>query len=249
MMSALHPKPQLHPPQPSLESLSRAAQKAFEPGAVQSAVKRMLKAFKERFPPNWLDTPLEDDLDVYKAIIDDGIPLVWIPRAEVVTAITEAEGRDQRLRALLDHKDEVVEDCTGCLGVVKESTDKRLLDWARLAQQAVDVLSLEYHAAAQALAVCVADAAVGTIRNGNRKEESVDWDDVTMRELRMSGVLGPLARFYTRWFPSDENPPPDALSRHVSVHHPRLDHYTQENAVLAVTLLCSLLREAHEQTR
>lgn len=52
-----------------------------------------------------------------------------------------------------------------------------------------------------------------------------------------------VSRFYTRWFPNDPTPPPTHLSRHVSVHVADGMHYTEENAILAVMLMASLLRQ------
>ncbi len=48
----------------------------------------LLWRYAESRPPNW---PSRPDLDrLQEAIQDDGIPLVWVPRADIVTALLNA---------------------------------------------------------------------------------------------------------------------------------------------------------------
>ena len=62
-------------------------------------------------------------------------------------------------------------------------------------------------------------------------------------ELRRAIALAPIERFYTEWYPSSGRPAPAELSRHVTIHQATLDHFSRSNALLAVMLMTSLLRE------
>jgi hypothetical protein len=60
-------------------------------------------------------------------------------------------------------------------------------------------------------------------------------------------LLAPVPRFFHSFQVDKGDPVPDALSRHAVVHEPTVEHFSRENALLAIMLGTSLLRayEAH----
>jgi hypothetical protein len=204
----------------------------------------ILRPLRERLPPNW---PGDIDLGQVQAIIqDDGLPLVWVPRAEIVTSLLAAPDRAARVEVLLAHEQEITADCRAVLADISHDT---LSGQLPLAVKALEAFEAGHHEAAQALAAAVTETAV-THALGNykkaRQRAAFDPDRVTLRQLRVQAALAPIGPFYTAWYPSSGTPAPEALSRHVTIHQADQRHYTRGNAAVAVLLATSVLRALQE---
>lgn len=205
----------------------------------------LLEDLRRHEPPNW---PPGIDFDrVVEVIRDDGLPLVWVPRAELVQEVLDAEDREARIAVLLAHAPELVQDCRGVLHGVTHAV---LAGQQQLAGRCVDALEHGHHEAAQALAVAVTETAVSRTLGGNyakvKQQVLFDPDLVPYTQLRLRAALAPIHRFYTDWSPKSPHPAPEAVSRHVTVHHADPSHYTDANSLVAVLLACSVLRALQE---
>ena len=198
------------------------------------------------YPPNW---PADLDLDVATVVInDDGIPLVWVPRQAVVEQLVAALDRPARITVLLEHAEELVGDCRL---VLAEVTNPTLTGQLPLARQAVEAFGAGHREAAQALATVVTETVIADAvsKKYDKVKEVVffDPDRVPWNRLRLAAALGPIYRFYTSWWKSSGNPPPEELSRHVTVHNADVTHYSPGNALVAILLVTSVLRGIQEQ--
>jgi hypothetical protein len=205
----------------------------------------LLEGMRRKLPPNWSDdVDLEQALNV---ILEDGLPLVWVPRAETIVAVLAADDRVARVAVLVDALAVIAVDCDAVLEEVDHPT---LTGQVPLAKRAVAALREGHHEAAQALAVVVTETAVARAlgRDYKKVKEQVlfDPDLVAFTRLRLRAALAPIAPFYTAWWPGSGDPRPEALSRHVSVHQADEEHYTVANALLAVMLASSVLRALQE---
>ncbi|MBO1754759.1 hypothetical protein [Allobranchiibius sp. CTAmp26] len=213
--------------------------------ALMPDFRALLEDLRRHEPPNW---PPGVDFDrVVEVIRDDGLPLVWVPRAELVKEVIDAEDRAARVAVLLAHVTELVHDCRTVLPGV---TYAGLSGQRKLAARCVEALEQGHHEAAQALAVAVIETAVSRTLGGNyaqvKQQVLFDPDLVPYTELRLRAALAPIHRFYTDWSPKSPHPAPEAVSRHVSVHHADPSHYTEANSLIAVLLACSVLRALQE---
>jgi hypothetical protein len=206
----------------------------------------LLEQLREQRPVNW---PSPVNLNALIAVIrDDGIPLVWVPRAELVEQVTEAADREARIGILLAHENQVVADCRQ---VLNEITEPTLLPRVPLAQAAVEALAAGHREAAQSLATVVTESAINAAMPGSSYSkiqqkvlsdvETGPWD-----QWRLALALLAVYRFYTRWHPGSGEPAPHVLSRHVAVHNADVVHYTPGNAVIAIMLVSSVLRATQE---
>jgi hypothetical protein len=61
-------------------------------------------------------------------------------------------------------------------------------------------------------------------------------------------LIAPIPRFFKSFYPHKGDAVPDTLSRHAVAHQPTIEHYSHGNALLAIMLATSLLREyeAHQ---
>jgi hypothetical protein len=232
-LAGLFPKIELPDISGILQPLISDLGRAFAP-----LVKRLL----ESLPPNW---PPDIDFDTLTTVIrDDGLPLVWVPRAEIVAEVLAAPDRRARVEVLISHADEVAEDCRAVLNEISHAT---LSGQQPLAVKALHAFEAGHYEAAQALAVVVTETAVTRAFGYKeytdiKKAVNFDPDLVQFTELRVQAALAPIGAFYTAWRPSWGQPAPEALSRHVSVPQADTGYYTPGDAVVAILLVTSVLR-------
>lgn len=215
------------------------------PASVTAGLAEMLERLRESLPPNW---PEDVDIDKLSEVIqDEGIPLVWVPPADLITAILAAQNRSERVEILKVNTIQILEDCHRVLDdVVHES----LSGQAALARTALKAAESGHAEAAQALAVVITETAIARSIGGSysdiKKKVLFDPDIVPFTELRLRAALAPVGPFYTPWFPNSGTPSPEALSRHVTVHQADPGHYTAENSIISVMLVVSVLRALQE---
>ena len=196
---------------------------------------------RRRMPPNW---PADADWEqIITVIQEDGIPLVWVPRREIVAAVVAAPTRLDRHDIVLHCTAEIAADCRAALA---EVADLGLVGQVALATSAVDAFEAGHYQAAQALAVVVTETAIAATIDGSYKSvksqvKVSDLSELTVADLRLRAALVPVGRFYTPWWPSSGTAPPESLSRHVSVHQADVNHYTRINAHLSILLVASVL--------
>jgi hypothetical protein len=210
----------------------------------------IFKQLETTQPPNW---PFDVDIDrIAEVVQDDGLPLVWVPRAPIVAEVLDQDDHDARIQVLLNHLEEIVADCQEVLDQV---THEDLAGQALLARRAVDALADGHHEAAQALAVVATETAVvHTLGNGGTKGQysvvmqqvGFDPETVAYTRVRLEAALAPLGSFFTGWFPKEGIPAPKALSRRVSVHQAEPAHYTEGHGLTAVMLAASIIRGLQE---
>jgi hypothetical protein len=239
------PKIKLTPVLPTVDFTQYLPKVTVTIPALPPGFSAMLEGLRRQEPPNW---PTDIDFDrVVEIIRDDGLPLVWVPRAEVVQEMVRAESREARVSVLLDRVPELMEDCRQVLQTV---THGDLIGQKQLAGRCVQAQEQGHHEAAQALAVAVTETAVSRAFDGNyakvKQKVLFDPELVTYRQLRLRAALAPIHRFYTDWSPKSPHPAPEAISRHVTVHHADPSHYTPANSLVAVLLACSVLRALQE---
>ncbi len=230
---------------------------------------RALRAALELFRPvNWHGSgiPAERLLEISA---NDGIPLAWVPPTAIVRDIGKAISRDARVQLLEANEEPIL---VLCEELVAECTDPWVQDVAPLAVEALAAWRAGYEAAATALAVCVADPLViwaAEIRHLDLHDDEAAYEEARSlaelekkrrrypRAVRRSklpddpsahlvpnlAVLAPIGSFLTRWWPDEDDPPPEGLSRHVVAHQPSAGYFDRPNGLIALMLTTSLLRE------
>lgn len=209
------------------------------------ALGSLLEELRRSLPPNW---PSGVDTEALMAIIqDEGLPLVWVPREQVIAELLAAPDRSARVEILVFHRDDLIDDCRQVLAAVHTKT---LGGQLPLAMRSVDALEAGHYEAAQALAVVVTETAVARAISDKYEEVKrqvlFDPELVPYTQLRLRAALAPIGSFYTSWHVGSALPPPEALSRHVTVHQADHGHYTEGNAVVAILLAASVLRALQE---
>jgi hypothetical protein len=227
----------------------------------------LMSALEWTRPRNWWGIGI-DPVRLFEISRDTGIPLAWVPRKEIIRELASARDRLGMAEVLRQRSMDVVEDCATA---IDECVNEWLHDRAPLAQRAIHAFRDGHHEASMALAVCLSEplAAWGSTprttlfdsrhqhaewQKRRKKMGKYRWAELELGAdppdrhtfFRARVVMAPIPRFFAKWFTDGEVPPPEALSRHVVAHQPTVEHFSVENALVAVMLMASLLRQMQD---
>ncbi|WIK82900.1 hypothetical protein [Micrococcus lylae] len=212
--------------------------------AISQTLDRML-------PPNLRFRPRHLNLEgLVDFVENDGIPLAYVPRVEIVESLLSAPSREDRERILVDECDHIVEDCLAGLAA---TTSEEVADLVMLATRAVQVLAAGHHEAAQALSTTVLDTTLSRMipdkaaRGKFTKAKSgkpVPPAVSDVRRLVDLMVWHSVYHSHGEFWPNQGHPVPAVYSRHATVHAAGPIQYTAANAVQSVMVVTCLLSHA-----
>jgi hypothetical protein len=189
----------------------------------------------------WIPTNLRHtDLDRAAALaLDEGLPLSWIPRSEIVTDLLAVDSADERLTILRDRRGDILDDCEGALADIDH-------EWARQCLNAARALRAGFDAPAQSHAANIIDSVVLDLhgrhgRERSRERAKQELDELPLRLAAENLTIRPLFRAFTTWWPSSNMALPEHFARHATAHavgHP--DVFEATSALVAVMLATSL---------
>lgn len=196
---------------------------------------------------------IDSDLDDVVEVLDDGIPLFWVPRARIARRLLLAESTSARKKVIGDEIPAILDDCRS---ILEQVTDQRFLYWADCLNEAADLVT-SHPKAAQALATTTLDSqlyriqtelphAYTVVTSGSNRSKS-GHEDKARADLRQTlGPRGALALaavrpLYVRHQPSAPKAPPKALNKHASFHNVHPFQYSKRNATIAIMLGSSVL--------
>jgi hypothetical protein len=199
---------------------------------------------RHAWPANW--NGLDVDLAVVETIcLREGIPLVWVPGPETVTALANAPGPAARRRIIRQRHRGII---TDCLAALETASFPGLAAEHTLAVEAAAAVRAGYGAAGQALAANIMETLVTNWvdpsahdllkRRKHHKDTQLDLDDF---EYQAGLVLAPVWCAYMHYYANQGDIVPRQFARNATVHSGSPRQYTQPNAVIAVMVAVSLL--------
>ncbi|KKF03733.1 hypothetical protein [Mycolicibacterium obuense] len=208
------------------------------------------------FVPNW-----PENLDVERAwrVADEGIPVAFVPRPEIVVELVDAESHADRLTLLVNSQAAIVSDCRIALAPVWDEPlplPASIAMMLPLLQEAIDTLEAGHAAAACALSVVIIDSLLRrtegdlqyqTLRKRSRKN-ALDAA-AALNQLRVELAWRPMHSLLEEWNPRSGSPPPTMPSRHVVIHWPDPRHLSNQNAIVTVMVATSLFLGLCESER
>jgi hypothetical protein len=210
------------------------------------------QAIRRGSPPNWDD--LGDNVKFWELfdITETGLPTAWVPRGSVLTELIHAAQAD-RPGVFSARRAEIIEDCRAAL---KEVTSTELVDYVDMLDEALTVAEVGHLAAAQSLAASVFDTILRHTIKPQRvagyyarvKTEITDrHENAPMTELRWGLVHVAAVSALQTFNQTQGDPIPTTFNRHASAHAVSRVQYTPANAIIALALATSLVREAHQE--
>jgi hypothetical protein len=219
-------------------------------------------------PENWRGSGLPPD-QILSVATESGIPVAWVPPTHVLRALVAATPTD-RMRVLLANEAEVLKQCGS---ILNECNDPGITDERHLIRRALAAYAGGFHEGAMALAVAVGEplalwASVPRVQIFESEQEKMDFakkretqkyklaklelaavgpvQKLTRLEVLRHALIGPIPKFFTPFHARPGEAIPATVSRHATVHKPTVKHLSQENALLAVMLCVSILREQQD---
>lgn len=219
----------------TFDRLHETAQLLAEMVQVTTSVARRLL---DNLPTNW---PRGSRLNNASHVLDDGIPIAYVPRAEIVGKILEEDDYEARATVVADNRLDIADDCRAAID--SRPPHYTVADLSGLIYEAATVLVERRFASAQSLAVNVADNIVRRTMDPKWKYGRIvstikdsHFDDEL---LPVSLAFQPALRFYAFW--AFGSTPPPRLNRHCTAHGLSPEHATEANATVSVMLATSLL--------
>ncbi len=209
----------------------------FELPQVQFDISGLVDGLNRWIPGNLRHV---DDIDAVAVVaLDEGLPLSWIPRREIVVALVSALSGEERQAILNRRSAEVLDDCEAAL-----APDD--CEWARECKAAITALRAGLVGPAQSHASNIIDSIVIDLfgprgRDEAKKRAEAEFDDLPLQLASENLTVRPLFRAFTPWWPASGIPPPDHFARHATSH--AVGHvgvFTPQSALVAVMLATSL---------
>ncbi|MFD8260208.1 hypothetical protein ACFV19_15015 [Streptomyces griseoluteus] len=192
------------------------------------------------------------------AVMEEGIPLVWTPSADVIRELLEAPDAPTRRKVLERQAPAVVEDCRTVLTDVARTDLASELDFLH---DCLDSIGTGKYAAAQVLASSVLDTILrAMVRADPRLQNNKGGftfnilaaqmpkatPDTLVGQFRAYCIHTSIHKAYEQYF----GPPvPEEYNRHATAHAAGPTQITLANALAAVMLAVGLVRELEETQR
>ncbi|WES65836.1 hypothetical protein P0L94_07125 [Microbacter sp. GSS18] len=198
-------------------------------------------------PANWTDA-IEDRITEVIGVVDgEGIPVAWVPRAEILEALLDAPSPDERSLILIERRHEILDDCEAVLARVKEGADAPTLPIARKVLMGCREGHWEIAAIS---AVAVVHGVVEALRWASDQQKAARHHSLKATDgpgrLMEQATRAPLVRFYDDWNEKSGKPRPTHITRHVVSHKLGPDQVSARNCVVTIMLMSSLLRTVYE---
>jgi len=235
---------------------------AFQNDLLQSFNTNLVQNLWEHHgPQNWALLGFNRRAQAEDVIRDEGIPLVWVPRSELVVELCDAPDFAARCQVLDDHAADVMEDCRKVLAEIPAGG--RVPKLISEAEQAIGSFEAGFPGPAQSHAANLVDS---TLRNMNRQGAAFGTlpkfvystvvklcdttsGTTTLVNYRSVWVLGVMPMTFTTWNPDKGDPVPTTFSRHATSHAlDDPDHHCRVNAIVSIMVAVSLLREVYESS-
>jgi hypothetical protein len=213
--------------------------------ALQDAGRVAAEAWERGMPRNWVGFEFEEMDATLTRVRATGYSLVWVPRVDVLREVLAAPEEDTAT-VLLAHRAEVAEDMNECLA---EVTAPGFLLERDAATAAVGAFVDEHVQASQALASSAFTSTLhawfkdGRTRRIRKELIERDPEDVAISQFRIRTIYLAAAQALEEFRPDVARPERRRFNRHNTAHRITSAQWTEANALSALMLASSLLRE------
>lgn len=196
------------------------------------------------YPKNLRDaTPSRREFEAL--MLDEGIPLMWVPGPQVVRALLDATDAPARRRIIGRRWRGISYDCEA---VIADITHPALNDAHTFALVCISALRTGHTAPAQALAANLLDSLLRIhLNDADRKKLTSNKKDKDKFDLNSYGAnvaltFAPVWSAHAEYWPKEGDPIPRTFGRHPSAHGVSRNQYSRINAVIAIMLVTSILK-------
>jgi hypothetical protein len=213
----------------------------FYPAQWQNVFASLAEVTRRLYPENLRDAaPRIRDLE--KLLVDEGIPLMWVPGPRIVRALLDAPDAAARRRAIGRRWKGIVDHCEGVLEEVKHPA---VQDARGFALDVVAALRAGHTNPAQALAANLLDSLL------QRHFDKTARVQLTKNDFKTNGIkfqlddykfkvactFAPVWYAHAKYYPKNGDPIPRTFGRHPSAHGVSRAQYSRINALYALYAL------------
>lgn len=219
---------------------------SYRPPQWHSVFESLRETINRHRPENLRDITLGTG-DLENLLVDEGIPLMWVPRSHTVRALLDAPDAATRRRVIGRRWKGIVNDCEA---VLEEVHHPAVQDARRFALDVVHALRAGHTSAAQALAANLLDsilqrhfdnAARVQLTKNDFKAKGIKFE-LEDYKYKVACTFAPVWYAHARYFPKNGDPIPRTFGRHPSAHGVSRTQYSRVNAVYALMLVTSVIK-------
>lgn len=200
------------------------------------------RARSASLPPNWRRDDVQIPTDLEVLLLDEGLPLAWVPPTDTAVELFAAGSRAERRRILGNRWRGTA---NACVAELRQIQAPELAEHVEFAIDAAETLLAGRHKAAQALSANLLDTVLRQsfnskdLRSITGRKQRFDIEDYPVRvAIVLGGIWGSYGEFWT----SKGDKIPREYSRHGSAHGVSRRQYSRINSLLALMHVVSLLR-------
>ncbi len=225
--------------EPTLEIMQQQLAKTFGDSLAETLARAAVLR-RPINPPNWPDDVSQSE--VRKLIGETGWSLTYVPRAEIISTLLNAE-TGARGEVLLAHAEEITADCRACLGGVTQSEVSHLVNALR---QALDALDAGFLIPAQATLGPVLSEVInktwGLSFAAAAKKLEEDPGLMPMPDFWFWLIASTIPRALGGFHCENGDEVPDRFNRHAIAHTVDPRQYTKLNTLAGLLLVTGLVR-------
>ncbi|MFB7341282.1 hypothetical protein [Streptomyces hydrogenans] len=206
----------------------------------------MAEAARGIYPENLRElAPGIDEMETL--LVDEGIPLMWVPGRGTVRALLEAPDAVARRRLIGQRWKGIASDCESVLDEVKHPDLRAARNFA---QDVVNALRDGHTSAAQALAANLLDSilqrhlsqALRVELTRNNFKANGDKFKLDAYKFKTACTFAPVWYAHAKYYPANGDAIPRTFGRHPSAHGVSKNQYSRINTVYALMLVTSVIK-------
>lgn len=207
-----------------------------------SIIKSARAAVSAMLPPNWRGDDVSIPKNLETLLLDEGLPLAWVPPRDVIVRLFAAKTAAERRKILGNRWKPIT---TACLEELRQVSHQDLTEYAEFAVEAAATLLDGRSKSSQALSANLLDTILrASFDEKDRtaiigQKQRLDIDDYP---LRVAIVLGGIWGSHGQFWPNKGEKIPRKYSRHGNTHGVSKRQYSRINALLALMHVVALLR-------
>lgn len=213
--------------------------------------KNLGKIVEWSHPPNWRgDKTLLLPANLETLLLDEGLPLAWVPARNVLDKMFVANTASERRKILYSNRKGIISLCLLELNSLKK---EELHEYKNFAIEAAESIRMGHWRSSQALSTNIIDSIIRRLfdnesrvkltnhRNGQR----INWKEYPLREaLVFGGIWGSYAEY---WPDSVNENIPRQYTRHATAHAVSKKQYTRINSLIAIMHVTAFLKLLEEE--
>ncbi|MDQ1609606.1 MAG: hypothetical protein QOE16_2338 [Microbacteriaceae bacterium] len=209
--------------------------------AIAPLLAQLASPFRGVWPGNLEGLHLDVN-EMKTLMVDEGLPIAWVPRTSILRSVLAAKTAQQRRAVYGRRWVAIVDDCEAMLD---RTTSTAVEPFKLQALKSIAGLRSGHHELAQAFSAATLDTTVGYVfstRLARRHATNVEHlGKLDERPVREFFAVAQLMGVHLQYRPSDGDPIPRTFNRHASIHGVSTVQYSRLNSVLALAHLTSFI--------